>query len=57
MITPDDVRRFAPALPEVEEVPHFGLPSYKVKAFTGMEKGDATAVFSVSQEEAAPGTP
>ncbi|MEV1168239.1 MmcQ/YjbR family DNA-binding protein [Nonomuraea sp. NPDC049784] len=55
MITLDDIRRFATALPEVEEVTHFRLPSFKVsgKPFAGMEKGDATAVFSVSQQEAA----
>ncbi|MFI7423259.1 MmcQ/YjbR family DNA-binding protein [Nonomuraea sp. NPDC049684] len=55
MITLDDLRRFATALPEVEEFTHFRLPGFKVKGrpFAGMEKGDATAVFSVSQEEAA----
>ncbi|WP_433431898.1 MmcQ/YjbR family DNA-binding protein [Nonomuraea sp. CA-141351] len=55
MIQLDDIRRIATALPEVEEVTHFRLPSFKVsgKPFAGMEKGDATAVFSVSQQEAA----
>ncbi|NKZ06507.1 MmcQ/YjbR family DNA-binding protein [Actinomadura latina] len=55
MITLDDIRRFALALPEVEEVTHFRLPSFKVrkKPFAGVEKGEVTAVFSVSEEEAA----
>lgn len=55
MITLDDIARFAVAFPEVEEVTHFRLPSFKVKGkpFAGVEKGGATAVFSVSQEEAA----
>jgi hypothetical protein len=55
VITLDDIGRFAVAFPEVEEVTHFRLPSFKVKGkpFAGVEKGGATAVFSVSQEEAA----
>ena len=55
MITLDDIRRFATAFPEVEEFTHFRLPSFRVrnKPFAGMEKGDRTAVLSVSQEEAA----
>ena len=55
MITLDDLRRWAAGLPEVEEVTHFGQPSFKVrgKPFAGIEKGGKTAVFSVSQEEAA----
>lgn len=53
--TPDDVRRLATAMPEVEEYAHFGLPAFKVrkKPFAGAEKGGRTAVFSVSREEAA----
>lgn len=55
MITIDDIRRFATAFPEVEEFTHFRLPAFKVrgKAFAGVEKGEATAVFSISQAEAA----
>jgi hypothetical protein len=59
VITLDDVRRFATALPEVEEVTHFrfGQPVFKVggKPFAGGggSKGETTAVFSVTQEEAA----
>ncbi|MDQ2761344.1 MAG: MmcQ/YjbR family DNA-binding protein [Actinomycetota bacterium] len=59
MITLDDVRRFSNAFPEVEEFTHFrfGQPVFKVagKPFAGGagSKGETTAVFSVSQEEAA----
>ncbi|HEY3687044.1 MAG TPA: MmcQ/YjbR family DNA-binding protein [Streptosporangiaceae bacterium] len=55
MLTPDDIRRVAIAFPEVEESLHFGQPKFAVraKAFAGTEKGGRTAVFSVSQEEAA----
>lgn len=59
MITLDDIRRFATAFPEVEESAHFRQPAFKVrgKAFAGGEKGEATAVFSISQEEAAAAVP
>lgn len=57
MITSDDIRGFATALPEVEEFTHFriGLPGFKVrgKPFAGMDKGETTAVFCVGREEAA----
>lgn len=57
MITTDDIRRFATAFPEVEEYTHhlFKVPGFRVagNAFAGMDKGEATAVFSVSGEEAA----
>lgn len=55
MITLDDIRRIATAFPEVEETTHFRLPGFKVrgKPFAGVEKGAATAVFSVGQDEAA----
>ncbi|MFU8851482.1 MmcQ/YjbR family DNA-binding protein [Micromonospora sp. SL1-18] len=55
MITLDDIRRYVAAFPEVEEVTHFRMPSFKVsgKPFAGAEKGATTAVFSVSQQEAA----
>lgn len=57
MVTTDDIRGFALALPEVEEFIHFRqqVPGYKVrgKAFAGMERGETTAVFSVSLEDAA----
>lgn len=57
MITFDDIRRLATAFPEVEESTHFRIrqPVFKVggKPFAGGEKGETTAVFSVSREEAA----
>jgi hypothetical protein len=57
VITIEDIRRFATALPDVEEFTHFRfrVPGFKVagKAFAGLEKGHRTAVFSISQEEAA----
>lgn len=55
VITLEDLRRCAQALPEVEESTHFGLPSFKVrgKPFAGVEKTGETAVFSVGQDEAA----
>jgi hypothetical protein len=57
VITLDDIRRMATAFPDVEEFTHFRLrvPGFKVmgKAFAGMEKGETTAVFSISHEEAA----
>jgi hypothetical protein len=55
VITLDDIRRFATGYPEVAEVTHFRLPSFKVrgKPFVGVEKGGATAVFAISQDDAA----
>ena len=57
MITTDDVRRLATALPAVEEFTHFRfkVPGWRVdgSAFAGMDRGEATAVFSVSADEAA----
>jgi hypothetical protein len=31
MITPDDIRRLALALPEAVEADHFGMPSFRVR--------------------------
>lgn len=57
MITTHDIRRLATAYPGVEEFTHFRfeVPGFRVdgKAFAGMDKGERTAVFSVSSEEAA----
>lgn len=57
MITFDGIRGFTAAFPEVEETVHvrFRQPVFRVrgKPFAGGETGEATAVFSVSREEAA----
>lgn len=55
MLTEDDIRRLAMAFPEVEEVAHFGRPSFKVRGrpFAGTEKSERTAVFSVGRDEGA----
>lgn len=54
--TTDDIRRWATALPEVEETSHFRfhVPVWKVRdrTFLGMGKGETTAVFCVSEQEA-----
>ena len=54
MIGIDDMRRYALALPEVEEGTHFGLPSFSVrgKGFANLQKGDTHALLSVSEPEA-----
>jgi len=54
--TTDDIRRWATALPEVEETSHFRfhVPVFKVRSrtFLGMGQDEATAVFCVSEQEA-----
>jgi hypothetical protein len=54
VITPDDLRRLATALPEVEEHTHLRLPSFRVnsKPFAGLEKGGTTAIVAVGRDEA-----
>lgn len=56
MITTDDIRRWATALPEVEEITHFRfrVPVFKVRGrtFVGLGKDETTAVFCVSEREA-----
>jgi hypothetical protein len=56
MTTTDDIRRWAMALPEVEETSHFrfGVPVFKVRGrtFLGMGKDEATAVFCISEQQA-----
>jgi hypothetical protein len=52
----DDIRRWAMALPEVEETSHFRfhVPVWKVggRTFLGMGKHETTAVFCISEQEA-----
>ena len=54
MITLSDIRRYATALPEVVEQPHFRLPAFRVadKLLAHLEKGDAHAIVCVGQAEA-----
>jgi hypothetical protein len=54
--TTDDIRRWALALPEVEETSHFRfhVPIWKVRGqtFLGMGQDESTAVFCISEHEA-----
>jgi hypothetical protein len=56
LITTEDIRRWAIALPEVEETSHFRfrVPQFKVRGrtFAGLGKDATTAVFCVSEQEA-----
>jgi hypothetical protein len=49
-----DIRRFAMALPEVEEKSHFRLPGFRVadKLLVHLEKGDAHAIVCLGRDEA-----
>jgi hypothetical protein len=54
--TTEDIRRWATALPEVEETSHhlFHVPVFKVRGrtFLGMGRDETTAVFCISEQEA-----
>jgi hypothetical protein len=56
MTTTDDIRRWAMALPEVEETSHFRfhVPVFKIRGrtFLGLGQDQTTAVFCVSEQEA-----
>lgn len=54
MIGLADIRRYAMALPDVVEQPHFRLPGFRVadKLLAHLEKGDAHAIVCVGQAEA-----
>ncbi|GAA4591730.1 hypothetical protein GCM10023194_51760 [Planotetraspora phitsanulokensis] len=54
MITLDDIRGYAMALPDVEEKTHFRLPGFRVadKLLAHLEKGDAHAIVCVGQAQA-----
>jgi hypothetical protein len=56
MIGTDDIRRWATALPEVDETSHarFHVPVFKVhgRTFLGLGQDETTAVFCVSEQEA-----
>ncbi|HEY3501679.1 MAG TPA: MmcQ/YjbR family DNA-binding protein [Actinocatenispora sp.] len=57
MTTTDDMRRWASALPEVEESSHFRfhVPVFKVRGrtFLGMGRDETTAVFCIAEDRAA----
>lgn len=57
MTTTDDIRRWATALPEVEESSHFRfhVPVFTVRGrtFLGMGRDETTAVFGVAEDRAA----
>jgi hypothetical protein len=54
--TTEDIRRWAVALPEVEETSHgrFHVPVFKVRGrtFVGMGRDETTAVFCISEQQA-----
>jgi len=54
--TTDDIRRWALALPEVEETSHFRfhVPVFKVRGrtFLGMGQDETTAVFCIGEQAA-----
>jgi hypothetical protein len=54
--TTDDIRRWATALPEVEETSHFRfhVPVFKVRGrtFLGLGQDETTAVFCISEQQA-----
>jgi hypothetical protein len=56
MVTTEDIRRWATALPEVEETSHgrFRVPVFKVRGrtFVGMGRDETTAVFCLSEPRA-----
>ena len=56
MITLDDIRECAFALPEVEEKSHFNRPGFRVRdkliVSVHLEKGDTYAILGVSPSEA-----
>lgn len=55
MITLDDIRKDAMALPDVEEKEHFRLPGFRVrdKLFAHVEKDETTAIVTLDQATAA----
>ena len=56
MTTTEDIRRWAMALPEVQETSHFRfhVPVFKVRGrtFAGMGRDEETAVFCVAEQDA-----
>jgi hypothetical protein len=54
MIELADIRRYATALPDVEEKPHFRLPGFRAadKLIVHLEKGGRHAIVCVGEVEA-----
>jgi hypothetical protein len=56
MTTTEEIRRWATALPEVEETSHgrFHVPVFKVRGrtFLGMGRDETTAVFCIGEQRA-----
>lgn len=54
MVDLADIRRFATALPEVEERTHFRLPGFRVadKLLVHLERGDTHAIVCIGRAEA-----
>jgi hypothetical protein len=52
MATCDDVRRFALALPGVEEVEHWGVPAFRTKRriFITLQPPEQKAMFHLTEE-------
>jgi hypothetical protein len=55
VITLEEIRGFATALPGVEETAHFDLPTFTVggEGFVGLEKSRSTLIAAVDQDDAA----
>jgi hypothetical protein len=57
VVTTEDIRGWALALPEAEETRHgrFGTPVFKVRGrtFLGIGRDERTAVFCISEQQAA----
>lgn len=53
MITPEDVRRMALALPETTEGTHFRMPAFQVrgKNFAGLERGGTHATLALAESD------
>jgi len=54
MVELADIRRYATALPEVEEKPHFRLPAFRAtdRLIVHLEKGGRHAIVCVGEAEA-----
>ena len=53
MVTPDDIRRMALALPEAVEADHFGMPSFRVreKIFSTLHQAHPRMMVKLDPED------